>query len=111
RVRLEVWAARAAYGFEAGRDVDARVYVLGFEQALVCGLEILARDVEGDECETLARGLVLVPVGEGDLAQLLAQGYRARVVRDGLLQTLDGAVRRLVLDEQVGVNQRRLDAL
>jgi len=29
----------------------------------------------------------------------------------GLADTLDGAVRRLVLDEQVGVNQRRLDAL
>src|SRR5947209_2831308 len=111
RLRLQVGPARAAYGFEAGRDVDARVYVLGFEQALVRGLEVLARDVERDEREALARGLVLAPVGDGDLAQLLAQGYRARVVRDGLLEPLDGAVRRLVLDEQVGVYQRRFDAL
>ena len=75
------------------------------------GLEVLARDVEGDEREALARGLILVPVGEGDLAQLLAQGDRARVVRDGLLEPLDGALRHLVLDEKVGINQRRLDAL
>ena len=108
---LEVGAARAADGFEAGRDVEARVDVLGFEQPLVRRFEILARDVEVDEHEALARGLIREAVREGDLAQLLAQDDGARPVRDGLQQALDGALRRLVLDEKVCVEQRRLDAL
>src|SRR5215218_6021727 len=73
RCLLEVRAARAADGFEAGRDVEARVDVLGFEQALVRRVEVLARDVEVDEDEALARGLFGQAVREGDLAQLLAQ--------------------------------------
>src|SRR5918998_5119325 len=97
---MEVWPPGAADGLEAGRDVEARVDVLGFEQALVRGVEVLAADVEVDEDEALARGLFGDAVREGDLAQLLAQDDGARLVRDCLLEAVDGALRRLVLDEK-----------
>ena len=108
--RLEVGAARAAELRGRG-DGDARVDLLRLEQAVVRPTRSLRARCRGMASASLARRLVRLPAGERHLAQLLAQLYRARVAPDRLLQTLDGLLRRLVLDEQLGVENRRLHVL
>src|SRR5204863_6698752 len=96
--RLQVGAARAADGFETGGDVDARVELFGFEQALVRRVEVFAVNVELDERETLAGGLFRLSRALREVAHLLAQLERVGRLSERLLQARDGALRRVVLD-------------
>src|SRR5205085_1470151 len=83
RGRVKVWASRATNRFQPGSYGDARVYLLGFEQAVMRRVEIFARNVEACKRETLTRGLVRVLAAYGNLAQALAQLNGARVVLNG----------------------------
>src|SRR5437879_2824222 len=96
---LKMRAADAANRVRAGRNRDARVQVFGFEQTVVCGLKFLALDVETGERETLARCFFRV-LGRADLTQPFSQldGTRAAFKRGA--KSVDGAFRRLILDEQ-----------
>ena len=82
---MKVWTARAPYRFKAGGDVDARVKLLGFEQALVSGLELLALDVEAGKRKALPGSLLQVLVRGGNLAQPLAQRNRTRATFERVL--------------------------
>jgi hypothetical protein len=80
-----------------------------FEQAFLRRVEVIARNVEVGERETLTRGLVREFVGDGDFAQLLAQTDRVRMILDRIKEARDGAPVRLIFQKQLDIEQCRLD--
>ena len=76
RRRQAVRTAGPADGFEATRNVDAWIEILGFQQPIVCSFEVLALDVETSQRQALARRFIKILVTGSDFAQPLAQRNR-----------------------------------
>jgi hypothetical protein len=81
------------------------IELFGFEQAIVSGVEVLALDVDTGEGEALASGLLVLPVTGADFPQALAQFDRPAGYFEGRSEAFYGAFRRLILHEELGVEQ------
>src|SRR6266403_2371699 len=92
--------------FQPAADRDARVELLGFQQTIMRGIEIIALDVETGQGQALARGFLGMFVGRADFAHALTQRDRSRVMLERRLQTLQSSIRRAVLDKKFGIKQR-----
>ena len=68
RDRLQIRSPGAADGLETAGDIYPCIELLGFEQAVVGGVEVFAFDVKTGKRETLACGFFDVFVGRADFA-------------------------------------------
>ena len=73
------------------------------------GVEIVALDVETGQRQTMARRFLRVLVRRGHFAHALTQRDRSRAAIQRGAQALQRAIRRAILDEQLGIKQGRLD--
>ena len=109
RLAMQLRMARAANCFQAGADRDALVERLCFQQTIVRGVEIVALDVQTRQRQTMPRGFLRVLVRRGHFAHAFAQRDRPRISVQRRAHTLQRPIRRAVLEEQLGIEQGRLD--
>src|ERR1041384_7706455 len=109
RSGLQVRPACATNRLQTAADVYSFVKLLGFEQAIVRGIKIFALDVKTCQGETLAGSFFSLFMRGADLAQTLAQLDRAAVNFKRRSQSFYCTVRRLVLHEELGVEQGRFN--
>jgi len=106
---LQIGTASAANCLKSTCNVYPTIECFGFEEAVVGRVEVFALDVNAGEGETVARGLFVLLVSGADLAQALAQFDRAAAYFEGGAEAFYGPFRRLVLDEELGIEQSCFD--
>jgi hypothetical protein len=71
-------------------------------------VKLITLNVETGQGQTLSRGFVSLLMRNADFAHALAQGNGARISFYRHAQPFYRPLRRLILDEKLGIEQRRL---
>ena len=84
---------RATNRFQTGRDRNAVIKLLRFQQTIVGGIKVVSLDVKAGQRQTMPRRFFRVLMQSGNFAHALAQGNRSRTPLQRHFQALHRAIR------------------
>jgi hypothetical protein len=106
---LQIGTAGAANRLKSACNVYPTIELFGFEEAIMGRVEVFALDVDAGEGETLAGSLLVLLVTGADFPQTLTQFDGPAGHFQGRSEAFYGPFRRLILHEELGVEQSCFD--